>query len=249
MGTVMASIQRKRIFLRRLGFWRQHRVKAMFLAGIAIVVALAGCHPETAYWSPSESSKQNRVDWVRFDHTVSFNAASRTLSEGELDRLAEFLERVDPRYGDQILVGTGAGGIENEMATGRVAAVIEYLRDQGLKVAPMPPIASARWDGTVRLRVGRYVVTPPNCPDWSKSASYDPANVPSSNFGCATAVNLGLMVADPGDLVRGRSAGPSDGTYGARMIRNYREGEKKGVSAPMITIQTGGGGAGGGAPQ
>jgi pilus assembly protein CpaD len=244
MGIAMASIQNKRIFFRRPGFWRQHRGKAMLLAGAAIVVALAGCMPETPYWSPIESPKQNRVDWVRFDHTVAFNAASRALSPEEQDRLDEFLERVDPRYGDQILVGTGAGGVDNEMATGRVAAVIGYLREQGLKVAPMPPVGNARWDGMVRLRVGRYVVTTPNCPDWSKSASFDPSNVVSSNFGCATATNLGLMVADPGDLVRGRSAGPSDGTYGARAIRSYREGDKKGGGSPLVTIQTGGAGSG-----
>jgi pilus assembly protein CpaD len=219
----------------------------MFLAGAAVIIALSSCAPDTAYWSPNESPKQNRVDWVRFDHTVAFDAASRTLNENEQGRLNEFLDRVDPRYGDQILVGTGAGGIDNEMATGRVAAVIGYLRAQGLKVAPMPDIANARWDGMVRLRVGRYVVTPPNCPDWSKSASFDPNNVVSSNFGCATAVNLGLMVADPGDLVRGRSAGPSDGTYGARKIRTYREGEKPGGGgSPLVTIRTGGGLGGGG---
>ena len=46
---------------------------------------------------------------------------------------------------------------------------------------------------------GEEVVLP-GCPDWSRDPGYDPRNLPLSNLGCANAVNLGLMVADPGDL-------------------------------------------------
>jgi len=187
-----------------------------------------------------------KVDWVRFDHRVMFGQNGRGVTDQERARIDEFLDRVEPRYGDQILVGTGAGAGEGEIAVERVAAVAEYLRALGLKVGPMPAAAQARWDGAVRVMVGRYVVTPPNCPDWTKSASYDPNNYVSSNFGCATATNLGLMVADPGDLVRGRDMGPADGAYSARMIKTYREGDKS--SSPggqSMTINLGGGSGGG----
>src|SRR5262249_46617030 len=150
------------------------------------------------------------------------------ISISERARLDEFLTRIDPRYGDQILVGTGTGAAEGEIGLERVAAVSEYLRSAGLKVAPLTETSAGRWDGAVRIAVGRYVVTPPHRPDRTKSASYDPLNTTSSNFGCATNTNLGLMVADPGDLVRGRPMGPSDGAYGAHMVKTWREGEKKG---------------------
>ncbi|MCH7664864.1 MAG: hypothetical protein IH936_02915, partial [Acidobacteria bacterium] len=48
--------------------------------------------------------------------------------------------------------------------------------------------------GSVAVIVGRYVATPPNCPDWRKPANQNFQNSPSSNFGCANAVNLALMV-------------------------------------------------------
>ena len=95
--------------------------------------------------------------------------------------------------------------------------------------------------------LGRFIVVPPDCPDWSKPADSDPANRSSSNLGCATAVNLGLMVADPEDLVRGHRPGPSDGAYGARLYRDYRDGKQ--TAMPPITslaIGSGVGSAGGG---
>jgi type IV pilus biogenesis protein CpaD/CtpE len=33
------------------------------------------------------------------------------------------------------------------------------------------------------------------------------------------------MVADPGDLVRGRPKGPGDGTAASRLVRKYRDGK------------------------
>jgi pilus assembly protein CpaD len=227
----------------RRGVAMRH-IGALLIAALA-AATLPGCS-QTTYWSPAESPKQPQVDWVRFDHRVMFDPRGRNISIAERARLEEFLSRIDPRYGDQVLVGTGTGGAEGEIGLQRVATVAEFLRGAGLKVAPMTETSVARWDGAVRISVGRYVVTPPNCPDWTKSASYDPLNQTSSNFGCATATNLGLMVADPGDLVRGRPMGPSDGAHDARAVKTWRDGASQG-SSNSLTLTVGGQGAGGGA--
>ena len=55
----------------------------------------------------------------------------------------------------------------------------------------------------------------------------------ASGAQAATITNLGLMVANPGDLVRGRTPGPADGAVGARRYKSYREGEQK--KSPAIT--------------
>jgi pilus assembly protein CpaD len=77
------------------------------------------------------------------------------------------------------------------------------------------------------LVVGRYVVTTPDCPDWTKPTTGDRGNSPSGNFGCATATNLGLMVADPGGLVVGRSLGPNDPYLSTGAVRRYRDDKVK----------------------
>ena len=79
--------------------------------------------------------------------------------------------------------------------------------------------------GRVRVVVERYVVTPPTCPDWSKPVGEDSQNSPGANFGCANTANLGMMVANPGDLLRGRNPGPADGTAVSAGIKRYRDGK------------------------
>ena len=69
------------------------------------------------------------------------------------------------------------------------------------------------------------MVVPPACPDWSRASGTDFANLPHSNQGCATETNLGLMIADPKDLVRGRSLAPADGVQAAEAIVRYRTGK------------------------
>jgi pilus assembly protein CpaD len=91
--------------------------------------------------------------------------------------------------------------------------------------APRPTVAGALAQDAVVVSVGRYVVTLPVCPDWSKPEADDYTNTPPSNFGCANASNLGRMVANPADLVHGTPLGPADGDFAARGIQRYRAGE------------------------
>ncbi len=71
------------------------------------------------------------------------------------------------------------------------------------------------------VMVGHYAVTLPACPNWSMRDAGDFSNAPTSNFGCATAVDLGLMVASPGDLSRGRRLAEADGKPAAAAVDRY----------------------------
>jgi pilus assembly protein CpaD len=214
---------------------------------LAALIPLVSCTNEVAEWSTVEAPKNVRVDWVRFDHSVAFNGRANGVSEPERRKLAEFVAAVAPRYGDQVVIGTGAAvpAANETAARERVSKVAEQLRSMGLRpvlVANEPN--GPAWDGNVQLLVGRYVVTPPRCPDWTKMGKGDPSNRPTSNFGCASATNFGLMVANPGDIVRGRTMGPADGEAASRSIREYRKGEGA-TSAPSIAPLSVGGGIGG----
>jgi pilus assembly protein CpaD len=93
-------------------------------------------------------------------------------------------------------------------------------------VASPAAFAPAPADAAV-IRRERYVVTVPPCPDWSKPAAGagDFTNTSSSNFGCAAALNLGLTVATPADLVEARRVGPTDAHPAAEAVNNYRLGK------------------------
>jgi type IV pilus biogenesis protein CpaD/CtpE len=81
--------------------------------------------------------------------------------------------------------------------------------------------------------VGRYVVTPPSCPNWEKPPGYDFNNTEDSNLGCATTTNLGLMLANPGDLTRSRNMSPGDGTTQARAVKNFRDDKSAKAAASV----------------
>jgi pilus assembly protein CpaD len=93
----------------------------------------------------------------------------------------------------------------------------------------------------------------PTCPDWTGEPGRNYANQPGSNWGCATAVNFGTMVANPADLARGHELLPGDGERLSRSINRYRNDITKPllgntaseVSAPQETKDSAAGGEGG----
>ena len=71
------------------------------------------------------------------------------------------------------------------------------------------------------VSVGRYAVTLPTCPNWSESLSWEFTNDFTSNYGCANATNLGLMVASPADLVSPRPFTGIDATPAVSAVERY----------------------------
>ena len=184
----------------------------------ALLLSLSACAPD---WSPVEAPKANQVRYVEFRHQLADTGA-----------LEEFLARIDAGYGDRVTIVAEPW---------RAEPVAARLRRLGL--APV-----IRNGDKPELIVGRHIVTPPACPDWTSQPQADWTNRPPSQFGCATAANLGLMVADPGDLVQGRPAPLWDGDAATLAVQRYRTGKTKALLDSNAQSQGGGattGGAGG----
>jgi len=64
----------------------------------------------------------------------------------------------------------------------------------------------------------------PNCPNW-QSAGLDSGAVTDTNYGCATNSILAAMIADPMDLIRGKSDDTTDTGSAVRAIKAWREAE------------------------
>ena len=91
----------------------------------------------------------------------------------------------------------------------------------------------------VEVIIERYVVIPPACADFSQPiGDANQARTPS-NFGCAEITNFGMMVANPRDLVRGRSLGDSDGTVIAAGVERYRKDKIKELLETSTTVAPG----------
>ncbi len=211
-------------------------------------------------FSDVREAREPRADLVQYSHDVAFAAGEARLTNGQRQRLDAFLARLEAGYRDRFFVVAGRGRRgEPKQAAVRLAdrrrqAVMAFLEFRRLRVLPLhiefgidAPVAEA-----VKVIMRRYVVTLPGCPDWTGRPGITYNNTPSSNFGCATAVNLGLMVADPGDIVAGRHPGLMDGEFIARSIERYRKGETKPLEGDEASSAqpepTGGGDSGAAAP-
>ncbi|HWI87344.1 MAG TPA: CpaD family pilus assembly lipoprotein, partial [Sphingomonas sp.] len=82
--------------------------------------------------------------------------------------------------------------------------------------------------------------TVPGCPDWS-DGEINPGETMAANFGCATQMNLAAMIADPQDLVSGKSS-PTDAVQIARALKVWREQIPTGAQALEKIAAKGGGG-------
>lgn len=191
-------------------------------AGAALLVltlGVAACADRSQAWSQPESPKKNKIEWVVYDHAVTHTFGQNGLGATERRRLDKFINEISLGYGDQVVIRARRG----EESPAALAVTRHFRRNNVVaKIIETPRLDTRA--GPVLVEVGRYVITPPRCPDWTKPSGTDSNNTVSSNWGCATAVNLDRMVANPGDLVHGRELGPADGTYATFHIERYRKG-------------------------
>jgi pilus assembly protein CpaD len=222
-------------------------VKARLILCLAgILGALVACD-SPGEWSASEAPRHLRVDFQRLSHTAGFAANATQLAQTEQESLNAFLQAAQVTTDDPVYLEGAAGDRLNGQ---RIGAVARELTRQGYSVATLPAAPDAVPRNALLVVVERYVVTPPDCPNWTKSQSDDHENAHNSNFGCSDATNLGLMVADPRDLVIGRQLGPAGAAQAGLAIQRYRAGQ----TAPLLgtvagqTYGNSGGSSGGGAP-
>lgn len=209
---------------------RASLIRGFLLVGLA--AGLSACSSGHTEWTGAQTMKRNTVELVHLTHDVKLGQGD-SLSESEQKNLVTFLNGIGFGYGDELAIDPG----DSPGAESRWNAVASFLEKVGVTVSQSTAIyGTALEPGGARIVVGRYNVTPPRCPDWSKRAEQDFQNTPSSNLGCATATNIGMMVANPGDLLRGRGSLSPDTDFATRAVRLYRAGQAK---EPEAT-QTGG---------
>lgn len=212
-------IRNRRIFTKR---------PSRFLPLLAVAAVLVtGCAQQISDYSPAQSPRDIQVRWVSLEHPVFFEPGTSVLSASERFRLDAFLNGLTLRRSDRFLVDAGNTSGLNPLAEARASTISQRLRRH------LPGVGALMYSGGqapsqgVRLVVGRYVAVPPNCPDWSRPSQSNPGNVNDANFGCSTATNLSLMIADPSDLVRGRNLAPGDGQALSLGIQRYRTNNVK----------------------
>lgn len=211
-----------------------------------LLLGLAACAAE---YSKTEAPAQLRVDGAGSRFEVAFAGGSDSLTRSEAAKLDRMVLAGDIRASDRVEIGVAG---PPELAQQRAAAISRELLRYGI-VAQALPLAAASANRAV-VSIGRYAVTLPTCPNWSQSPAADFTNALSSYYGCADATNLGLMVANPADLVSGRPFSGPDAQTASNAMQRYLTDRVKNpptpTASPFAASTSGGGGgeAGGGAP-
>ena len=195
--------------------------------------------------------REPQPNLLQYRHVVEFPAEKFSFDGEQGRRLEAFLTRVGVGYGDRVYLAAGSPegaeeAVASRLAERRTESVSGFLGLHNIKIKGLiDDLAEDAVPGdTVTVLVQRYVVALPACPDWTEYAWTKLNNRPTSNWSCATAVNFGMMVANPGDLVRSREAGPGDGQLLADSVYRYRKGETKPLMDDVSTAETFPGGSG-----
>lgn len=208
--------------------------RPLLLLSIAPAALLAGCAgTANRGLEPIHQPVVARGDYV-FD--VATNG--RGLAPMERGRLAGWMASLRLGYGDRVAIDDPAADQDarEDVAT-EVARYGLLLSDEApVTGAPVAP-------GTVRVVVTRMSASVPGCPDYSHMNPPDYDSSTSSNFGCATNVNLAAMVANPADLVRGQAgAETSDTATATRAIAAYRTAVPTGGGGTIVKAESAAGG-------
>jgi pilus assembly protein CpaD len=212
---------------------------------LALALALAGCaeapNPPTA---GLDVPKVLQVDRQQFRYEAAFPPGSSILTAAERAKLDDFLASGMLRAPDHVYISSAA---DDPLAAARVGRIVDALATRGIGGERVAPPPGGVPQDHLLLVLRRYVVQPPACPDWSADPDSDHSNFPSSNFGCANSVNLGMMVDDPRDLMIGRALGPAPAEPGLNAIERYRTDKVKALpSVSASGNSSGGGGSSGG---
>jgi pilus assembly protein CpaD len=221
------------------------------LAALPLMLGLSACPAE---YSKTEAPDTLRVDGAESRLSIAFSGGSDHLAAGEADRLDRMVLAGGIRPADRVTIAAAG---PPALAERRAAAISHELLRYGIVTQTLA--LDAVPSNHAIVSVGRYAVTLPTCPNWSQSLSYDFTNALTSNYGCANATNLGLMVASPADLVGGRTFAGTEAQPAAAAVQRYMTDRVKQPPAPTASPfaassgggdsgGAGGGGAPGGAP-
>jgi pilus assembly protein CpaD len=212
--------------------------------------ATAGCEhdqvgPQVAGWTLVDPEQRHPILVSQQPATLNLHiaASSQGLTPSQRAHVMEFASRSRASdSGNSRIVISAPGGSPNESAAMQAADETRQLMlDSGYSetaIAVEAYHADGR-DAPLRLSYMRYVADAPDCgQDWSENLARAYQNTPYPNMGCAAQRNLGVMVANPADLLGPRTMTSRDSNRRDNMYEKYVKGTALGADAEQTTIKS-----------
>jgi pilus assembly protein CpaD len=159
-----------------------------------------------------------------------FGNSQGGLTSDEQRVLRQFVAAYIERGQKPITVTVGGSGQSGQALADAVAgaAMAQGLAKSEVLIGIDPSQPADR----VRASFISYTAVVPECGYWSDESTSNHGNLDSENFGCATQHNIGLMLADPSDLLADPASTPRDATRTVTGIEKYQAGQDPSAAWP-----------------
>lgn len=226
--------------------YRKIRQTCSVLTLCLAATAVAGCGDNQprrwitfGTWQQAPAVPQPEARAVDVQHVVTFDAKAMDISDVEREALAMFLRQNSIQPGTQVAVASSAkSATQIARSNNRMASVRAELHRFGLTssvVSATTANPSISGDEVV-VFAQTVAVVMPTCPGYNAPTALDQEWRPIGALGCANAVNLGLMVANPADLATGRPLAPGDADAQSQAIIRYRSGQVFPQGSPQNAV-------------
>lgn len=196
---------------------------AVFAASFILAVAAAGCAPLQPASTTTPVAPQSETTTFR-NQVVSTTAQTQVrflpgdfgmIAPDESARLEAFLRSNDVSPGAHVTLSTSGSIAPAEAVRDRLVA--RGVQPRNIVIRSAAPRGRTNLQ-VVDVSIEQYRVQPPECGHWNPHQYFENT---SADFGCSTVRALGLMVADPNDLVAGKNAGHTSAPPQVGAIERY----------------------------
>lgn len=196
-----------------------------YLFTLTVALGLAGCE---APRQPADFRDAFPVsiekETVSTSITVTSGAAE--LSPGDRSLLNRFTQTYHARGEGYVAIQTSQSDGGDDVSRARIEAVRGLLVRAGIRgreIAVLPAGSNITGNSVVLSFTANFAEVP-ECGDWSSESGFNWSNRRHSNFGCSFQRNIGLTVANPGDLKTNQPMTGYSGQAGARIVGGHRTG-------------------------
>ncbi len=218
--------------------------KSGLLLNIFAAALLSACSENIDFqgYSPEQYRAsypvKNKVETRHMLIELLFKGKATALSAKDVYDLKAVLSNVNPHAVDYLTLKF-AGDMQYKKQ--RVTNVRKLLAKLGYNQPINIVMKEGMPENKLVIDVVHAAVIPPACPDWRKSPITTFSNTTHTNYGCSATVNLGLMIDNPRDLVRGRDSNVTSTERSDKVLSDYRIGsDSSGGTATASTGSTGG---------
>lgn len=201
-----------------------------------IAVALAGCYSPPAGAPETMESHPIKPVLTNYVMQTQFKAGTGTLVHEHDARLERFVQQYQRRGRSHLMIATtrDAAGEDahRHMANFKRRLIRAGIDPQWIHVQPgAAPLGGGH---SVVMSFRGFDLEAPECGDWSGGTGFNPGNLPHTNYGCAYQRNFGLMLSDPGELVKARDPESIDPNRLGGITGAYRTGDAPEALLPTI---------------